>query len=156
MKTREEINTYHREWCRKNKDRCREYNRSWRLKIRVMGRTVPSRVGDGHVLPGALRLQALRWKKKLRVVELLGGKCAKCGIVDPRLLQINHINGGGTAEYKRLGHYKLTATILNGARSIEDLNLLCANCNLLYEFERGARYCEIETLTGSRDTEKGT
>lgn len=68
----------------------------------------------------------------LAVIKLLGGKCANCGSTDPRVLQVNHLKGGGSTERKAnpKGFYR---TILRGERPTDDLNLLCANCNILYE-----------------------
>ena len=81
------------------------------------------------------------WDRKLKVIEILGGRCRNCGITDARVLQINHINGGGNKEY--IAH-RTTSTfynrILSGERDTKDLELLCANCNILYEYERGQRY----------------
>jgi len=34
-------------------------------------------------------------------LDLLGGKCVKCGFDDFRALQIDHINGGGVKDKKR-------------------------------------------------------
>lgn len=78
------------------------------------------------------------WRAKLDVIELLGGKC-RCGNTDPRVLQINHINGGGTKERQITHLDEFRRDILAGRRSINDLEILCANCNILYEFEVGRR-----------------
>jgi hypothetical protein len=63
-------------------------------------------------------------------------KCANCGCDDQRILEINHINGGGTQESKkgRLngGFY---ADIYMGRRDTSDLNLLCKVCNALHYLE---------------------
>jgi len=76
----------------------------------------------------------------LAVIELLGGKCANCGNTDPRVLQVNHVDGGGNIEYKAYRSFRgLYRVILNGERPINDLNLLCGNCNVLYEYERKER-----------------
>ena len=64
-----------------------------------------------------------------------------CGLSDYRVLQINHKNGGGSREYRALrGRIDiLIDTILSGIRSSDDLELRCANCNVLFEYERGVR-----------------
>lgn len=77
------------------------------------------------------------WNIKSRAFLILGGKCACCGNDDIRVLQVNHKNGGGTQE-KRHGD-KMYKAIIDGTRPIDDLDLRCANCNLLYEYERGKR-----------------
>lgn len=81
---------------------------------------------------------------KKRIVEKLGGKCAKCRTTDIRLLQVNHKNGNGTRELRRLGSHDFYRLILSGKRATNDLELRCANCNLLYEYETGRRWCPVE------------
>ena len=74
---------------------------------------------------------------RLKVLTLLGKKCERCGNEDPRVLQINHINGGGGHEIKaRGGSMYFYSAILDGSRAIGDLNVLCANCNIVHEYER--------------------
>lgn len=79
------------------------------------------------------------WKVRCQVMKLLGGECRRCGMIDIRALQVNHINGDGhnDAQNKTTLFY---AHILKGLRSRDDLELLCANCNLIYEYEQGRKY----------------
>ncbi len=81
-----------------------------------------------------------RWYDGVRrdVINLFGGRCSNCGITDIRLLQINHRLGGGT---KDLGHSPLKAysDIAKGKRDKSEFDVRCANCNILYEYERMAR-----------------
>ena len=90
-----------------------------------------------NVVEHSRRTWIYRWMIKRQVFKMLGGKCVVCGIEDARLLQINHKNGGGSKE-GRFGE-KMYAAILQGKRSTDDLELRCANHNLLYEYERGNR-----------------
>jgi len=92
-----------------------------------------------------------RWKAglvlRLRVIAKLGGKCVVpgCGITDPRLLQVNHRDGNGGRDFKRNdieAARQFYRALVNGTRSTDDLDLRCANHNLLYEYERGARFCD--------------
>lgn len=78
-------------------------------------------------------------KAKKDVIALLGGKCSKCGMTDMHLLNINHKNGNGRKERGKHGTSILHQDILKGRREIDDLNLLCFNCNILYEYEVGRR-----------------
>jgi hypothetical protein len=77
------------------------------------------------------------WKLKQEVLTRLGGQCVVCGLTDMRLLQINHLNGGGQQE--QLFGRDMYQRIASGERGIEDLDVRCANHNLLYEYERGKR-----------------
>ena len=74
------------------------------------------------------------------IIRRLGGKCAKCGLTDERVLQVNHINGGGSREQRLTygSNYAIYREIAQGYR-LYDINLLCANCNIIYEFECGRR-----------------
>lgn len=80
-----------------------------------------------------LRKERLR-RQRRKVIELLGGKCVRCGCTDWRVLQVNHINGKGSQERRKKGSWGIYREILNGKRSIDDLDLRCANCNILYEY----------------------
>ena len=77
---------------------------------------------------------------RLRVLRMLGAKCARCGFKDRRALQIDHINGGGTAEKKAFGgggrrYWKMVAE-----RGASAYQILCANCNWIKRTENGEVY----------------
>lgn len=78
------------------------------------------------------------WRQRIKVLRILGGKCRRCGNEDWRVLQINHKNGGGHEERSSRGMSgaALVRAILNG-RKTDDLDVLCANCNVIHEYERG-------------------
>jgi hypothetical protein len=85
--------------------------------------------------------------QKIEALQIVSGckrpKCCKCGCSDIRVLMINHIDGGGSAERKSLGrsHARLMrANIRDGTRSPSGLDVRCANCNLLHEYERGRNW----------------
>lgn len=75
------------------------------------------------------------WQKKLEVIKKLGGRCICCGENNPFILQVNHINGVGKEH--RLEVKTEYSRILQGEAA--GVNLLCANCNILYEYYRGRR-----------------
>lgn len=75
---------------------------------------------------------------KHEVIQYLGGNCVRCGNDDYRVLQLNHLNGGGCRENGEKGSYRIRKEILMGLRKHE-FDLRCANCNIIYEYERGAR-----------------
>lgn len=60
-------------------------------------------------------------------------KCIHCGCDKQELLEINHINGGGTKENAHPA--KFYYGILRGERRIEDLELRCKICNALHYLE---------------------
>lgn len=81
------------------------------------------------------------WRvQRANLIALLGGKCANCGCEDSRILQLNHIGGEGGKDRQRYSNeLRLYAAILSGKRSREDFNILCSNCNAIYEYEMGRR-----------------
>ena len=86
---------------------------------------------------GRLRLRGGYWAVRYAVITMFGGKCAVCGIDDIRVLQINHINGGGNKD--EMKGQKLYRALLKGRRDKDGFDLRCANCNILYEFDKGKR-----------------
>jgi len=70
-------------------------------------------------------------------VAKLGGKCCKCGFDDARALQIDHINGGGTREQKRIGGRAIYQRVLDG---YEGYQVLCANCNWIKRTEKDENF----------------
>lgn len=67
-----------------------------------------------------------RRKKRQEVLAFLGGICIWCGFSDPRALQIDHVNGGGSDEIARLGGDSGNKRVYANPEKYE---LLCANCN---------------------------
>lgn len=66
------------------------------------------------------------------VHKKLGNKCALCGYdKDSRALQIDHIEGKGRQEHRRLGWYKYFNKILNDSTGYQ---LLDANCNVIKRY----------------------
>jgi len=66
---------------------------------------------------------------RLAVIVALGGKCTRCPETDQRVLTVDHINGGGSAERKKYKgtsyYYHVLKTFSNGV-----YQLLCANCHI--------------------------
>lgn len=76
------------------------------------------------------RINTYRRRQRLAVIAILGGKCAECGFADIRALQIDHINGGGAKELKKLNGVQYTISVIKSAINKENkYQLLCANCN---------------------------
>lgn len=65
-------------------------------------------------------------------LEKLGGVCIKCNFSDPRALQIDHINGGGSREQRLIGSDGICKKVLCG---VDGYQLLCANCNMIKKYE---------------------
>jgi hypothetical protein len=60
-------------------------------------------------------------------------KCVNCGCDDERILEINHKNGGGSKERKKYTNInRYYSDIINGNRSVLDLDIMCRVCNALH------------------------
>ena len=86
-----------------------------------------------------IRIKKFNWITRKKVIKMLGGKCILCKTEDLRILQINHINGGGAKELKKISSSTFYNRIAKGIRDTKDLEVRCANCNILAEYERGKR-----------------
>ena len=58
-------------------------------------------------------------------------KCGVCGISDIRILDVDHINGGGTKERKQFSSAGVWRKILkmNSHEAKQKYRILCKNCN---------------------------
>jgi hypothetical protein len=91
------------------------------------------RKGVTYMTKAIDRARELRKRKRLEIFELLGNKCAQCGISDQRVLQIDHINGGGARERKifHSNHPYYSHVFEELKHGPKDYQLLCANCNII-------------------------
>lgn len=79
------------------------------------------------------------FKYKMQTLEKVSGSktptCIRCGYSDIRALTINHKKGDGNTDLARThGIYILIAL---GKRKTDDLEVMCMNCNKIFEYERG-------------------
>lgn len=77
-----------------------------------------------------------RYRNKLKAIELLGGKCVKCGFDNPAALEFHHKN----PDEKSFG----IGNVANKAwfsivEEIKKCELLCSNCHMI---EHTTRYDE--------------
>ena len=74
--------------------------------------------------------------------RLLGNKCKRCGVEDKRILQIDHINGGGRKHHIKLNNswFKFHKDIRESVKNNRnEFQILCANCNWIEAIEKGYR-----------------
>jgi len=79
------------------------------------------------------RKRSLQRYRNLRreVLEFFGGVCVECGFSDFRALQLDHINGGGTAERNSL---PFEGVFKRALKFPDEYQLLCANCNWIKRY----------------------
>lgn len=112
-----------RRWEKKNPEKRLAMKRAWYQRHRAEIRAKMSPIN-------------LARARKLRqaVLDVLGGQCLRCGFIDSRALQIDHVHGGGTQERKRL---KNPQSFYNKVlRDQSGYQLLCANCNWIKKHEQ--------------------
>jgi len=78
--------------------------------------------------------------KRLEVQAFFGSRCAVCGNTDHRVLQLDHINGGGNIERMNdkkfaRAEYRLRLIQQNPKEARRKYQLLCANCNWVKKWE---------------------
>lgn len=87
-----------------------------------------------------------RWELKLEAFKKVGRgkiKSVCCGESDPRVLEINHLKG--KPKKGERARRSFLRRVIEGRRPIDDLDLRCANCNILYEYERENRSIAEDT-----------
>ncbi len=119
-------NQMRKEYYEKNRDKCQKYQKFYYITDKK------------HKLQKA---KFVRRRVFLEIFKLLGNKCKRCGMKDKRVLQIDHLEGGGYKHRKRnrsgIGYYR---EIL---KQIKDKSgkyqILCSNCNYIEGIEKGYR-----------------
>lgn len=69
-------------------------------------------------------------------VAILGNMCKRCGFNDPRALQVDHINGGGSKDKKNITRHYYNVVIESVMAGEKKYQLLCANCNWIKRAEK--------------------
>lgn len=91
--------------------------------------------------PRGREMRSLKLKEhRNRIIEAYGGGCACCGEERYEFLAIDHVNGGGAKERKRMSSYQVMANVIREGFP-DKYRILCHNCN----FSRGIYgYCPHE------------
>lgn len=67
-------------------------------------------------------------RRREKIIKKYGGKCECCGEDRSEFLTVDHVNGGGNKEKRRLGVSRLIVRLANCPR-LDGYRLLCQNCN---------------------------
>lgn len=79
-----------------------------------------------------------RLARRDKVFSLLGGVCSFCGIGDPRVLQVDHIDPllrQSASERHATSGSGLISKLFTGQTPLELVQLLCANCHCIKTHE---------------------
>lgn len=75
------------------------------------------------------------WKRRRIFIEEMGGKCVRCEITDIRVLNTDHVNGGGQEEQRIMGCSTSPKFYKHVLAHRNEYQLLCANCNMIKRLE---------------------
>lgn len=133
---------YQKEWYTKNRERIlargKEYYKKNKDLIKKKSRDYCKQNPERY----SASRKRIRRRIMTEIFDRLGNKCELCGIEDKIILQIDHINGGGSKHLRRTacsikGYYK---DILESVRKQENkYRLLCGNCNISEAVRKGFR-----------------
>lgn len=156
-RSKREIYEYQTQWRKRNKDKIRGYDRKYRLRalrenpnferekhqrryarsrIRILQHAKEWRKKNKDRYLSGIRVKYHR--KKNQAMAVLGSKCIKCGFLDTRALQVDHVNSGGNRERRttRLDGVNLYNWIItHPVEALVKYQLLCANCNWIKRWE---------------------
>lgn len=81
-----------------------------------------------------------RWVSRLydALFQILGAKCISCACMDRRVLQFDHIDGGGKREREQFGNQRSMLIYYRNNPEIarQKLQVLCVNCNRIKVIEK--------------------
>lgn len=128
-----------KKWQDKNPTKVSGYKRRWAKN---------NRIEAGIVSKG------YKTRKRVSVKELVmavysGGRCACCGETEPSFLTLDHINNDGKKHRKEVGRTGApfySWLVKNGFPP--GLQVLCANCNMSKEINKGV--CAHQLSTGGK------
>lgn len=78
-----------------------------------------------------------RKRIRLKALEILGGKCIRCGFSDPRALQFDHIKGDGHTHREKVKSALVRYQRIISGQDRHIYQVLCANCNWIKRDQNG-------------------
>lgn len=72
-----------------------------------------------------------KYRKTVRAkaIQALGAKCRCCGEDEFVFLVVDHVNGGGSVEERKIGTYGIYRRVLTDPLAVDHYQVLCHNCN---------------------------
>jgi transposase-like protein len=136
-------NERNKEWKKKNPEQAKIHWKKHHAKVMA---EKPTYLRDWHRVEHA--------KRRLEMVSAYGGKCQRCGIDDPVVLDIDHIkNDGGKQRSNGFYGWRLYRWLRKNGWPKDNYQLLCRNCNWKKEMERRPAF---QIIKGIAEIERGT
>ena len=82
-----------------------------------------------------LRMRQYMDRIRDEVRQLLGGACARCGNDDHRVLQVDHVDGGGNEERRAARSFRKRMLVVI-EKSGTGYQLFFANCHMIKQWEQ--------------------
>ena len=104
------------------------------ISVFYIAKCKPDGLSDHCAYHQRLAKKQSRERRRIVFINAMGGECVQCGFSDWRALQVDHVNGGGTAERKifpstsKVFYAKVLA-------NRDDYQLLCSNHNTIKRYE---------------------
>jgi hypothetical protein len=132
---------YQRQWRKDNPEKHRENQAKYRInnpekfklrdkqyKSSEQGKRTILLWAENHKEERRLASKRNRLKNRTLILNHYGNACARCGITDSRILDLNHINRNGAEERRKYNRINLNSIVINSGYP-DTYNLLCRNCN---------------------------
>lgn len=75
------------------------------------------------------------WQRKIDLLNQLGGKCARCGSDDLRVLDIHHVDPSKKVRPENR-KYNWSQRLKDWSANKNNLEVLCANCHRIHTWEQ--------------------
>lgn len=138
----ERVKARQKRWDKNHPDYKKNYTKKWRQENPEKYKNQPSMSLEKR------RITVRKYRKNIRIkiFELLGNKCIRCGETDWRCLQVDHVNNDGYNERKKIrGSWAYYKHILEKIKlGSKDYQLLCANCNWKKRYENEYEQKELK------------
>jgi hypothetical protein len=76
-------------------------------------------------------------RHRVELLKVLGGECLSCGFANQLALQVDHVNGNGSAHRRSVGNSHACTLLRLVKENPDDYQLLCANCNVIKRHVNG-------------------
>lgn len=125
-----EQKAYQKQWRENNKEKIKEYQDKRYIRDREKILAYKRQYFLTHRDQINAYNRRYYMNKKLEAFKILGNKCVRCGTNDIRILQIDHIYGGGSKELRKIGTDGVYKKIIQNPEEAKKIyQCLCANYN---------------------------